>query len=582
MKKTVLLICVLVIAAYIAPLGVRELFSPDETRYGEIGREMLALNDWVTPHLNGVHYFEKPVMGYWFFAASQKMFGENAFAIRFPCMLATLLSALILFFFVKRFSSGGKAEGAVAIVSFLFMPLVFGLGIAATLDPILSLFLTAGMVLFYTALQTGRTGMKALCLFLCGIAFGAAFLTKGFLAFVLPGLSIAAYLIWSKRYKELFTHPWLPLLGAVLTILPWGWMIHSAEPDFWPYFIYDEHIKRFLEKEQHPEPFWFFLPVLLGGLGFLLLYLPSAVKGVKNGFFKNDYYRYSFCWFLLPFLFLSASTGKLATYILPCFAPLAILFGAGFHRELIVNKRVGWYNGVTYFFAGSILLSAIGLAVIQFWEPSWMPYGKEESWKWMAILLAGIVTSLFLFFSAVEKKIPEKLLFFCTALIPVFFLIHFVVPDQINERKSACRLLEKIRPTLPEKVKLVSFRYPFQDVCWVFKRDDVLMYRFGGELTKGIEFMKAGHRILDYAQTRDLILAEREFLAEIQVGMPVTRLAKWKTGFQMTAIPMLMVADFSPWFCYFGEIGEALIWVAAVLTIITGYDYLRSGLKHLD
>lgn len=79
-----------------------------------------------------------------------------------------------------------------------------------------------------------------------------------------------------------------------------------------------------------------------------------------------------------------------------------------------------------------------------------------------------------------------------------------------------------------------------------------------------------------------LVSGLREFLAEIQVSMPVTRLAKWKTGFQMTAIPMLMVADFSPWFCYFGEIGEALIWVAAVLTIITGYDYLRSGLKHLD
>ena len=50
----------------------------------------------------------------------------------------------------------------------------------------------------------------------------------------------------------------------------------------------------------------------------------------------------------------------------------------------------------------------------------------------------------------------------------------------------------------------------------------------------------------------------------------------------MTAIPMLMVADYSPWFCYFGEIGEVLFWISAILTIITGYDYLRSGLKHLD
>ncbi len=79
-----------------------------------------------------------------------------------------------------------------------------------------------------------------------------------------------------------------------------------------------------------------------------------------------------------------------------------------------------------------------------------------------------------------------------------------------------------------------------------------------------------------------LVSGLREFLAEIQVGLPVTRLAKWKTGCQMTAIPMLMVADFIPWFCYFGEIGEGLFWIAALLTVITGYDYLKAGLKHLD
>lgn len=79
-----------------------------------------------------------------------------------------------------------------------------------------------------------------------------------------------------------------------------------------------------------------------------------------------------------------------------------------------------------------------------------------------------------------------------------------------------------------------------------------------------------------------LVSGLREFLAEIKVGLPVTRLAKWKTGIQMTAIPMLMVADYSPWFCYFGEVGEVLIWIAALLTVITGYDYLRAGLKHLD
>ena len=98
MKKALLLLIVLTILLYLIPLNVRVMFSPDETRYAEIGREMIVSGDWVTPRLNGVLYFEKPVFGYWAFAVSQLLFGEHAFAIRLPCVLATLLSALALFF----------------------------------------------------------------------------------------------------------------------------------------------------------------------------------------------------------------------------------------------------------------------------------------------------------------------------------------------------------------------------------------------------------------------------------------------------------------------------------------------------
>lgn len=509
MKKMLILLSVLVIFAYLVPLGVRELFSPDETRYGEIGREMLVRNDWVVPHLNGVHYFEKPVMGYWLFAASQKVFGLNAFSVRFPCMFATLLSALALFFLSKRFSAGGTKEGLLASFVFLLTPLVFGLGIASTLDPLLSCFLTAGMVLFYFAVHSHgwkKTGL----LFACGLSFGAAFLTKGFLAFVLPGISIFAYLIWTRRFKELFLLPWIPLLGVLLITLPWAWEIHRAAPDFWPYFIYDEHIKRFLEKEQHPEPFYFFIPVLLGGLGYLLFYIPTAVQGFKKTVFKDDFFRFNFCWFLLPFLFFSASSGKLATYILPCFAPLAVLFSAGFYKAFIEEKKFSVFNIVTQVFGGAALLAAIVLAIIQLSNPEWAPFNKMESWKWVSILLAGAILAVFLYFSSTEKKAWDKLAYLCIALIPVLFLIHFVVPELITARKSACALLERIKPKIGPEVKIMSYRYPFQDVCWVFKKDDVSMYRFGGELTRGLEFMKQEHRVLNIEETNDFILENRK------------------------------------------------------------------------
>ena len=73
----------------------------------------------------------------------------------------------------------------------------------------------------------------------------------------------------------------------------------------------------------------------------------------------------------------------------------------------------------------------------------------------------------------------------------------------------------------------------------------------------------------------------REFLAEVQVGVPVSRLAKWKTTIQMVALGFLVVGDASSAFLPAQEIGRALIWAAAVLTVVTGFDYLRAGLRHM-
>ncbi len=81
-----------------------------------------------------------------------------------------------------------------------------------------------------------------------------------------------------------------------------------------------------------------------------------------------------------------------------------------------------------------------------------------------------------------------------------------------------------------------------------------------------------------------LVSGLREFLAEVQVRVPVTVLAKWKTFIQMLALGFLLVGaagpDFGPLSTM--EIGIGGIWVAAALTIGTGYDYLKSGLKHIS
>jgi cardiolipin synthase len=84
-----------------------------------------------------------------------------------------------------------------------------------------------------------------------------------------------------------------------------------------------------------------------------------------------------------------------------------------------------------------------------------------------------------------------------------------------------------------------------------------------------------------------LVSGLREYLAGLSVGLPVTKLAKWKTGLQMAALGTLLAGDSGAAVLGLGAlpvgaIGQAMLWGAAVLTLVTGWDYLNAGLRHVS
>jgi len=82
---------------------------------------------------------------------------------------------------------------------------------------------------------------------------------------------------------------------------------------------------------------------------------------------------------------------------------------------------------------------------------------------------------------------------------------------------------------------------------------------------------------------REIIVSGlREFLADLRVSVPVSALAKWKTAFQMIALGALILGGAVPEMAWVHTVGIACLWAAAALTLVTGYDYLRIGLKHMD
>ena len=82
---------------------------------------------------------------------------------------------------------------------------------------------------------------------------------------------------------------------------------------------------------------------------------------------------------------------------------------------------------------------------------------------------------------------------------------------------------------------------------------------------------------------REIIVSGlREFLASLQVSLPVSHLAKWKTTFQLVALGALILAGALPQWPFVHQAGLGFLWAAAALTLLTGWDYLRVGLKHMD
>ena len=505
MKKSSLAVIGLFFLLYILPLGVRPITIPDEARYAEIPREMIVSGDWVVPHLNGLRYFEKPALGYWANALSLKLFGENAFAIRLPSAIATGISALMLFFLMRRFASGYSA-GILAAVAFLTCLEVFGVGTFNVLDSMFSLLLTATMTAFFFAHMENSSRKKSVFLALFGLFCGLAFLTKGFIAFLLPVLAIVPFMIWERRWKELFRIPWLPIVAALLISLPWCVMIYLREHDFWGYFFWIEHIKRFLsDNAQHPEAFWFFIPIVAGGTMPWSFLLPVAITGMRKSCLNDQLARFAICWFLLPFLFFSISRGKLGTYILPCFPPLIILITTGIINYFAEEKKRLFTIGVSFL---ALVIAVLALTLVMSQTKVFeglRVYGQAETWKWIIGGGGLLAWSLLLVFTIKTVNYREKLILYC--LVPALFMFsaHFIMPDQFKAGAAPGRFLLRHSDMVHPDTILVSDNYLVDSVCWFYRRDDVYLIMKGGELGYGLSYNDSKQRLLTFDQFKKLI-----------------------------------------------------------------------------
>ena len=325
-RLLLLAIGIVLLAVWLEPRG-SWLAEPDEPRYAEIPREMLAAGDLVTPRLNGVPYFEKPPLLYWANAGSLRLFGQTPWAARLPTRLAGLATALLVFVAVAR--ARGRQDGLAAAGLFLAAPFVLAFSRLNLTDGLLTLFFTATLLAGRSAVQRRASGGNAAALSaLTGALAAAGFLSKGLVALVLPGGILVSWAIATRRWRSLgalLAGP-APIVFAALAA-PWPWLAERHNPGFLQFFFIHEHFQRFATgAASRPGPVYYFVVVFL--LGFLPG-LPFFVGGLRRLREDEDALFFAI-WFAVVLVFFSVSHSKLIPYLFPAFPAAAALAARGF------------------------------------------------------------------------------------------------------------------------------------------------------------------------------------------------------------------------------------------------------------
>lgn len=453
-RQDLAVLAVLFGTAFFQFLGKFPLMEPDEGRYSEIPREMLERGDFVTPMLNYVKYFEKPPLHYWLNALSMSIFGETEFATRFPGALCGLLTVLFTYHVGRKLF--GRREGLMAALILGSSTGFLMQGRMNLTDMTLTFCMSVSIGCFLLASRTDERN-KGLYYYLFYLFAALAVLAKGLIGVVLPGGVIFLYLLICRRWALLKE---MRLLTGILLFLavaaPWFVLVSQRNPEFVQFFFIHEHFQRFLTKTHgRYQPIWYFIPILLLTMLPWSFFVPQALmrawkeRKEKDG----DVLVYLILWAGFIFLFFSKSNSKLIPYILPVFAPLALLVGLLFNRALdgeALPRKTGMLV------AAVLCIVGCGIIVYPFVNTKYNVSPMESGALGAVFILEGLMA---LTFARRGETLRLFLSLSAGGLLLALVAPHVLFPA-ISQRKASSReLCRMVKDVAGPETVVVSVEY---------------------------------------------------------------------------------------------------------------------------
>jgi len=410
---TLLIVLIFGIIIFILDLGTTGLVDETPPLFAAAARAMSESGDWLTPKVNGIFRFDKPPLIYWlmgFFYSLPKIEiwdSLGTLSARLPSSLGSLFLMLMIADTLFCWPQKGDKQfltPLVASLGFALSPLIIIWSRTAVSDALLTGTLGISLLLFWRRMASENNDK---CI--SAWAFlGFAILTKGPVAFVLALLTITSFLFSQKNWKTLLCKI-NPKKGFIITTLisvPWDLLelIKEGKP-FWDNFFGYHNFQRYTSVvNNHGEPFWFFLYIMiLASLPFTPFLYHGIFKTFKD-FFKSSkencnvnetLYTYSLCWLTSVFIFFSLSATKLPSYWLPAIPAAAILISNSFINLKNSSKSY------SYLWIFNILI-LFGIAIAFFFSNIWLSSINDPEMPDLVseLISSGIIFKAKLFFSS--------------------------------------------------------------------------------------------------------------------------------------------------------------------------------------